>query len=100
MARWLVETCLVEAVRLNGRADNLVCVNIQDLTFKHPVDNGEVVAIETSVKKLGRTSPNIGAYVYTGSCGTRSILETAITFVTIDLKGEPMLHHLNAGNLS
>lgn len=90
MARWVVEACLVHAVKLYGRAGNLVCVNIQKLTFKHPVENGEVIDIETFVERLGSTSLTIGARVNTA----HPILETAITFVTLDKQGRPTPHNL------
>lgn len=97
MSRWLVESCLIQAIKLYGRADNLVCVNIQGLTFKHPIDNGEVVEIETFVRTVGRTSLTIGAHVHTGSRGegAAAILETAITFVTLDDDGRPMPHGIS-----
>jgi len=100
MAKWLVEACLIKAVKLTGKAENLVCVNINDLTFKHPVSKGQVVEIETFVKRVGRTSLTIGAFVYTDSCGTAPILETAITFVILDTKGRPKPHHLSLENQS
>lgn len=90
MAKWVVEACLVHAAKLYGRAENLVCVNVEKLTFKHPVDNGEVIDMETYVSRLGTTSLTIGARVYT----THSILETAITFVTLDGHGRPTPHNL------
>jgi len=90
MAKWVVEACLVHAVKLYGRAENIVCVKIQGLTFKHPVDNGEVIDIETFVERLGTTSLTIGARVSTAD----PILETAITFVTLDSKGRPAPHNL------
>ena len=94
MAKWVVEACLVHATKLYGRAENLVCVNVEKFTFKHPVDIGEVIDIKTSVSRFGTTSLTIGAQVST----TYSILETAITFVTLDGHGRPTPHHL--GNKS
>ncbi len=90
MAKWVVEACLVHAVKLCGQAENLVCVNIQKLTFKHPVQKGAVIDIETFVERLGTTSLTIGARVYTFV----PILETAITFVTLNEKGSPTPHEL------
>jgi acyl-CoA hydrolase len=95
MALWIVETCLIKAVKLTGRANNLVCVNIKDLTFKHPVNKGEIVDIEPFVKAIGKTSLTIGAFVFVDSFGDQPILETAITFVVVDKKGNPEPHHIS-----
>jgi acyl-CoA hydrolase len=32
MAKWVVEACLIHAAKLYGKAENIVCVNIQQLT--------------------------------------------------------------------
>ncbi|MBI5441172.1 MAG: hypothetical protein HY900_08170 [Deltaproteobacteria bacterium] len=79
MAKWVVEACLIEVVRLHGRADDLVCVNIQELTFQRSVANGVIVTIDTFVERLGETSLTIGARAFGGS-SSALVLETAITF--------------------
>ncbi len=90
MAKWVVEACLIHATKLCGKADDLVCVNIQNLTFKYPVQKGEVIDIESSVERLGTTSLTIGARVST----SKTVLETAITFVTLNKDGRPVAHEL------
>jgi acyl-CoA hydrolase len=92
MAKWVVEACLIHAVKLSSRAENLVCVNIEKLTFKHPVQKGEVIDIETFVGHMGTTSLTIGARVYTSI----PILETVITFVTLNEEGRPTPHELGS----
>jgi len=94
MAKWVVEACLIEAVKRCGQADNLVCVNIQNLTFKRPVNKGDVVDIETDLARVGTTSLTIGGRVYSDSGGTESLLETGLTFVTLNEQGRPTPHGL------
>jgi acyl-CoA hydrolase len=96
MAKWVVEACLIEAAKATGHADNLVCVNIDGLTFTHPVNKGDVVDIDTHVQKVGRTSLSVAGRVFTAARGEEAILTTAVTFVTLDGSGKPVAHKISA----
>ncbi len=91
-AMWMVEACFVAAAKLNKRTDNIVCVSIDGFIFKRPVRNGDVIDIETFPVYTGRSSITIVGKIYCESCGKESILNTAVTFVTLGEDGKPSPH--------
>lgn len=93
-AKWMVEACFIAAAKKNKRTDNVVCVNIQGLQFKRPIENGDVVDIESFVAHVGTTSITVVGRIHCTRYEDQSILETAVTFVTVDDKGKPTPHHI------
>jgi len=91
-AMWMVEACFVAAAKLNKRTDNIVCVSIDGFNFKRPVSNGDVIDIQTFPVYTGRSSITIVGKIYCSGCGDESILNTAVTFVTVDENGNSFPH--------
>jgi len=90
-AMWMVEACFVAAAKLNKRTDNIVCVSIDGFNFKRPVGNGDVIDIRTFPVYTGRSSITIVGKIYCSSF-EGSILNTAVTFVTVDEDGKSYPH--------
>ncbi len=93
-AKWVVEACFIAAAKENKKSDNVVCVNIQGLQFKKPVENGAIVDIESFVAYAGRTSITVVGRMYCKKYGKQNILETALTFVTLGEDGKPEPHNI------
>lgn len=91
-AQWMVEACFVAASKKNGRADNVVCVNVQGLHFSKPVGNGDIVDIESFVAYAGSSSLTVVGRIFTSRYPGLCILETAVTFVTLGDDGNPAPH--------
>jgi acyl-CoA hydrolase len=88
----MVEACFVAASKKNGRADNVVCINVQGLQFTKPVGNGDIVDIEAFVAYSGSTSLTVVGRIFTSRYPGVCILETAVTFVTLGGDGNPSPH--------
>ena len=91
-AQWMVEACFVAAAKKNGRADNVVCINVQGLQFRKPVESGDIVDIESFVAYAGSTSLTVVGRILTPRYPGECILETAVTFVTLGKDGAPAPH--------
>jgi acyl-CoA hydrolase len=94
-AKWMVEACFIAAAKKNKRTDNAVCVNIQGLQFKRPIQNGDVIDIESFAAHVGTTSITVVGRIHCSRYGDQTILETAVTFVTVDEKGRPTPHNIS-----
>ena len=53
MAKWLVEAGLITASRLVGKPEDVVCVQVNGLTFKKPLNNGDLIEIKSSGTSKG-----------------------------------------------
>ncbi len=96
-AQWMVEACFVAAAKKNGRADNVVCINVQGMQFTKPVGNGDIVDIESFVAYAGSTSLTVVGRIFSSRHPGVCILETAVTFVTLGDDGHPAPHGIAVG---
>ncbi|MBI2869815.1 MAG: acyl-CoA thioesterase [Chloroflexi bacterium] len=91
MAKWLLEAGLIAASRLVGRPEDIVCVRINSMTFKKPVNNGELIEIKSRVAFLGARSITVCSQVITRGEAS-PIVSSMATFVTVDKQNNPYEH--------
>jgi acyl-CoA hydrolase len=93
MSKWLVEAGLITASRLGGKPEDVVCVRLNGMTFKKPVNNGDLLTIKSRVAFLGATSITVHSQVYRLQDMAPIISNTA-TYVTVDKQNKPYKHGL------
>ena len=93
MARWLIEAGLILSSRLTGKPEDIVCVQLNAMTFKKPVNNGNLIEIQTMVSYLGSTSLMVYSQVLREP-ETIPVITNSATFVTVDKDGRPYMHGL------
>lgn len=93
MAEWLVEACLITAIDLTRKPEDVVCVRIHGFDFKKPARTGDVIEIRARVAYLGDKSITVIADVHVNEGDVPSVTGM-LTFVTVDKKGRPYAHGL------
>ena len=93
MAKWLVEAGLIMASKLTGKPGDIVCVHLNGMTFKKPVNNGDLIEIKSRVAYLGSTSIPVYSQVFRKQ-DTAPLVTNMATFVTVDKEGRPYKHGL------
>ena len=93
MARWLIEAGLILSSRLTGKPENIVCVQLNAMTFKKPVNNGDLIEIRSMISYLGSTSIMVYSQVLREPEKIPVITNSA-TFVTVNKDGRPYKHEL------
>jgi len=93
MARWLIESGLILSSRLVGRPEDIVCVQLNAMTFKKPVNNGNLIEIRSMISYLGSTSIMVYSQVLREP-ETIPLITNSATFVTVDKDGRPYKHGL------
>ena len=93
MAKWLIEAGLITASSLIGRPEDVLCVKVHGLTFKKPINNGDLLEIISRVAHLGNTSITIFSEVIRGQDNIQ-VVYNYITFVTVDRNNKPYKHGL------
>lgn len=93
MAKWLVEAGLIMASKLTGKPEDIVCVQLNGMTFKKPANNGDLIEIKSRVACLGSTSITIYSQVFSKQ-DTTPLVTNMATFVTVDKEGRPYKHGL------
>ncbi len=94
LAEWFVEACYICAARSAGLPGTMVCLRIQDLIYKTPVREGEILTLEARAAKVGKTSLAIYGKMVTGD-DARIQAEGFITFVCVDECNRPVAHGLS-----
>jgi len=93
MARWLIEAGLILSSRLTGKPEDIVCVQLNGMTFKKPVNNGDLIEIQSMVSYLGSTSIMVYSQVLRKQ-ETIPLITNSATFVTVGKDGRPYKHGL------
>ncbi len=93
MAEWLVEACLISAINLTGKPEDIVCVRIHGLDFTKPATTGDVIEIKSRIAHLGEKSITAASKVYVNNESVPSVTGM-VTFVTLDKTGKPYAHGL------
>ncbi len=93
MAKWLVEAGFITASRLCGKPEDVVCVQVNQMTFKKPVNNGDIVEIKSRVAYLGSSSITIYSQVYRRQ-DAAPLISNMATFVNVDKQNKPYAHGL------
>lgn len=93
MAKWLIEAGLMTVSRLVGKPDDVVCVQLNSLTFTRPINNGDLIEIRTRVAHLGFTSISVCSEVFRKQDEVPLVSNFA-TFVTVNKLNKPYKHGL------
>lgn len=94
MARWLVEAGLIAAARLCGRPHDVVCVRLDDMKFKRPINSGDIIEINSRIAHLGSSSITVFSEIV-GMPDRETIVSNMAVFVTVDEKNRPYKHGLS-----
>ena len=87
-SEWFVESGFVAAASLTT-PENIVCLQIHRLQFKHPVHKGEIACFRSQIVYAGKTS--LIAHIHMSS-SNEEVLEGFISFIHVDSSGVPFPH--------
>ena len=82
-ASWFVESAFIAAACEHGEPSEIVCRNVHGMSFRTPVQCGEVVKFTSRVVYVGTTSLMVHVEV-TGEMSGELAVDGFLTFVTID----------------
>lgn len=88
ITEWFVETGFMTAAACMV-SDQLVCVKIHDMVFKHPVKAGSTVKLTGEVVQAGRSSLLVKVSL---TAKEQEIVEGLATFVKVDENGKAIPH--------
>ncbi len=89
-AMWFVESGFIAAASLT-HPENIVCINVHGMLFKKPIQNGQVIRMESKVVLASRT--RLVSYVKVlDNASDQLCLDGFLSFVHVDLKGKPDPH--------
>lgn len=91
MAKWLVEAGFIMASRLVGKPEDVVCVQVNSMTFKKPLNNGDLIELKSRVAYLGSTSITVYSAVFREQ-DALPVVSNMATFVTVDKQNKPYKH--------
>ncbi|MEK7354146.1 MAG: acyl-CoA thioesterase [Chloroflexota bacterium] len=91
MASWLVEAGFIAAARLCGKPEDIVCVQINEMTFKKPINLGDVIEIKSQIAYLGSTSIAVQSQVFRKQ-DDAPLVSNMATFVTVGKGNKPYKH--------
>ena len=91
IAKWLIEAGLIAASKLVGKPQDVVCVQVNTLTFKKPLNNGDLIDIRSRIAYLGSTSITVHSEVFRKQDAV-SVVSNMATFVTVNKQNEPYDH--------
>ncbi len=91
IAKWLLEAGLIAASTVIGKSEDIVCVHLNGINFKKPVNNGALIEIRSRMALLGKTSITVHSQVFAMKEATPLITSMA-TFVTVDKDNKPYEH--------
>lgn len=92
-AAWFVEAAFVAASCTYGK-NEIVCLNLQNMSFQRPVKKGSILNFTARVVWTGKTSFLVAVSATDALTGEKAI-EGMITFVTVNEQtGEKVEHQL------
>ena len=92
-AQWFIESGFV-AVADCLPADNLICVQIDSLSFKKSVNSGEIVCYTSHIESVGTSSIKTHTKVTIGSNEEEILVEGFSTFVHVNDHTKPTPHNI------
>ena len=90
-AAWFVEAAFVAASCTYGK-NEIVCLNIQNMSFKRPVKPGTILNFEARVVLAGKTSFIVAVSAADALSGEKAI-DGMLTFVTVDEQTGKKVEH-------
>src|SRR3990172_5895232 len=88
MASWLVEAGFVAAARLCGKPSDVVCVKINEMIFTKPINNGDVIQINSRIAHLCSTSITVFSQVFRKQ-NKEPLVSNMATFVNVTQDNKP-----------
>lgn len=92
MAEWLVEACLISAIDLLRKPEDIVCARIHGMNFLKSSTSGDIIEIKSRIAHLGEKSLTIDAKVFVNGRNDTPSVTGMVTFVTVDKNGIPYAH--------
>ena len=92
-SRWLIEAGVITVASLIGKPEDVVCVKINGMTFKKPINNGDLLEIRSKVAHMGITSMTIFSEIIRRQDNVSMVTNFA-TFVIVDDRNKPYSHGL------
>ncbi len=89
-AEWFVKVGFIAAAA-QARPENIVCLKIHGMRFDRPVNRGEVICFESKIAFAGRTRL-VASIKMKGKNNLDQIVEGFITFIHVDMDGNPTPH--------
>jgi acyl-CoA hydrolase len=95
MAEWLVEACLISAIDLLRRPEDIVCARIHGMNFLKSSTSGDIIEIKSRIAYLGEKSLTIDAKIFVNGNNETPSVTGMVTFVTVDKNGVPYAHGMS-----
>jgi len=92
MLKWIDENAWMAASR-EYHGCNLVTIGMEDIRFKHRVDNGAILRFSTNRQQQRKTSVTYSVEVYADAPGAnaeKEVFSTRVTFVRLNDSGRPI----------
>lgn len=93
MSEWFVENCFICGALTTEKPNNIVCVNIHGLNFNTPSYNGDIININSTIVKVGRTSFTVYGAI-TKNNEENVICQGFITFAFVDENNKSIPHNI------
>ncbi len=100
MLAWIDEAAALYAMEKIAYT-NIVTVNMDDINFKHPGRNGDIIQIYAAIEKTGKSSLTIrttSISINNKSRDRKEIINCKVTFVCLDGSGKPFPYFEMLGN--
>jgi acyl-CoA thioesterase YciA len=94
MLAWIDESAAIYTMRKIGYT-NIVTVNMDDVNFKTPGKNGDIIQIYAGIERVGNSSLIIKTKSISlpiGKMEAREIIQCKVTFVCLDDIGKPFAY--------
>lgn len=91
---WLVEESFIAAAKLVGKPESVVCAQVTHISFKQPINRGDLLTIKAEIGNIGTKSITIFTQAYTQE-DQPAVISCEAIFVTVDEKGVAYAHGIN-----
>lgn len=92
MAEWFVESSFICGAKVTEKPENIVCANVHGMSFKAPINKGDIVNLQSRIVKVGRTSFAVYSKVTRNNDHDIILCDGYITFVFVDENDRPIPH--------
>lgn len=100
MLAWIDEAAALYAMEKIAYT-NIVTVNMDDVNFKYPGRNGDIIQIHASIEKTGKSSLTVRTVALSINEKSRvrnEVIHCRVTFVCLDAGGKPFPYFEMFGN--
>ncbi|HMV44886.1 MAG TPA: hotdog domain-containing protein [Leptospiraceae bacterium] len=100
MLAWIDEAAALYAMEKIAYT-NIVTVNMDDVNFKYPGKNGDIIQIHAAIEKTGKSSLTVRTIALSINEKSRirnEVINCRVTFVCLDASGKPFPYFEMFGN--